>query len=58
MKSRLNLTKGKKRQQKQLKAKKAPKGGTLAGNTQRVKTSKKYGKKSAKNKQVKIRIKK
>ena len=48
MKSSIKLTKAEKREEKHLKTKKAPKGGTLAGQIKKVQTSKKYAKKKLK----------
>jgi len=50
MKSRLKLTKSEKREKLKQKAKKAPKGGTLAGQAQKVQTSRKYAKKKKRSK--------
>lgn len=48
MKSRIILTKAEKREQLRQKAKTAPKGGTLAGELAKIKTSKGYLKRKAK----------
>lgn len=50
MKSKQKLTKAEKREEKRQKAKNAPKGGTLAGQVQKVLTARKYArKKKSKN---------
>ena len=45
MKSSIKLTKAEKREKLRQKAKKAPKGGTLAGQARKVQIARKYAKK-------------